>query len=839
MAGNITNLFNNKLRFGGMATGLDTDSIVKQLMRVESMKVDRVKQSRTILEWKRDDYRSITNSLRSFRDEFLDVIRPSTNFRSPSAFASYDIKSGDESIVSVKASAGATSTTHTLAVKSLATAYSITGAAGITSAVNGSQPIEDFELQGKQIDITLDGIKKTISLEDYSDISDMQIKLQAAIDNAFGKTAANTSKLNVLANSDRLEFSTTLAGSTFSIAESSNNFISSLGFAAGQKNFITGSDITSAKISSLNGSFKIKLGADEHVIELKDLTDDNTLEDVKNLIQSKINDAFGEGKIEASLNGGKLEFINNSGERLILFNAVGENNLSRLGFSSGLSVTSTSSAVINLSSNEKGRSFTLNINGIDKVITVSGDFNDINALKEDINTQLAGSGVSADVLEGKLVFRSDSGTKLIFGRGPEDSLASIGFSITDNTSNRISLSTSLYNIREHFTEQAGFNQNDMVEFKINGVTINLGKTYDKATINDMLTAINTSKAGVEMKYDSLNDRFTMTSRNTGASETINIEGGEVVFAALGIQQGTRVDGTDAEFSLDGVAGMQRSSNEFTIDGVTYTLKGITEMGKTVSISVNANPDDLVDKIKNFVAKYNELLDKINSKLSEQKSKGYEPLTDEQKDSLKDDEIKKWEEKAKTGLLSNDSILSNIVSSMRRALFDGIEGGATTLANIGITSGSYEMKGKLVINESKLRTAIRDNIDGVVQVFTKSSQHTYNDGLNDSEKRRARYAESGVAQRLYDIIQDNIRTTTDASGKKGHLLVKAGITSDSSDYKNTISEMIKQKDIQIDKLYVRLADKENALYKRFAALEKAISQMNSQSAWMAQSMGSGQ
>lgn len=839
MANNISNALNSRFRLSGMASGLDTDSIIKQLMSIERMKVDKVKQDKTMLEWKRDNYRSITNILRSFKDEYFDVVRPTTNFRSPSAFASYDSKSDNEAIATVKAMAGAATGTHTLKVRNLATAASIESASAVSGGVDGSTAIIDFTLQGKQIDITLDGLVKTINLEDYAGSADMQTKLQAAIDGAFGKINATTSKLSVVVDAvtKKIELKTNLSGSVFSIAETSNNYIANLGFSNGQQNFIAGADITSTSRSTLNGTFKIKFGATEQEISLSGITDASTLDDVRIMIQDKIDTSFGTGKIGVSFNGGKLEFLTKTGENLTLLSGSTDNNLSKLGISSGVTVTGTSAIDFDFSGNEKGKTFTLNIGGFDQTVEIGANYgnSDIDLLRADIEGQL--TGVTVAVSGNKLVFQASSGDKIIYKKGPENSVTSLGFIPSDNKSSGVSLTSSLDSIENQFAIPTSFDGAAPVQFSINGVAINLGKTFAQASINDVMTAINTSGAGVEMKYNSLIDGFTLTSKATGSSETIAISDANGLFSALGINQGSLKAGEDSLFDLDGVIGMQRSTNEFLINGVAYTLKSDASPTTEVKINVNADAAGLVDKIKSFVTKYNEVLDKINGELSEKKERSYKPLTDEQREAMSESEIEKWETRAKAGLLSSDSLLGNIVDSMRKALTDNIAGGSLTLANIGITSGSYDMKGKLIIDETKLKEAINQNIEGVTQLFTKESGIKYKDGLSDSLKRQTRYNENGLAQRLSDILEDNIRTSS-LGGKKGVLLEKAGIPGDGTDYKNSIYDMIYEKDILIDKLVDKLADKEDALYRRFTAMEKSMNQMNSQSSWLSQQFGGG-
>uniref|UniRef100_UPI00356A67B2 flagellar cap protein FliD N-terminal domain-containing protein n=1 Tax=Lutispora sp. TaxID=2828727 RepID=UPI00356A67B2 len=94
MANNISGMLNTRLRMSGLFSGLDTDYMVQQLMRVEAMRVDKIKQDRQLLEWKRDDYRSITNKLRSLRDDYFDILKPATNLRSATSFAAYKVTYG-------------------------------------------------------------------------------------------------------------------------------------------------------------------------------------------------------------------------------------------------------------------------------------------------------------------------------------------------------------------------------------------------------------------------------------------------------------------------------------------------------------------------------------------------------------------------------------------------------------------------------------------------------------------------------------------------------------------------------------------------------------------------
>ncbi|WP_396128376.1 flagellar cap protein FliD N-terminal domain-containing protein [Exiguobacterium mexicanum] len=60
------------IRFGGLASGIDTDTIIKQLMQAERMPVDKLEQQKQTTEWKRDAYREINRSLMTLRNSAVE-----------------------------------------------------------------------------------------------------------------------------------------------------------------------------------------------------------------------------------------------------------------------------------------------------------------------------------------------------------------------------------------------------------------------------------------------------------------------------------------------------------------------------------------------------------------------------------------------------------------------------------------------------------------------------------------------------------------------------------------------------------------------------------------------
>jgi len=348
-----------------------------------------------------------------------------------------------------------------------------------------------------------------------------------------------------------------------------------------------------------------------------------------------------------------------------------------------------------------------------------------------------------------------------------------------------------------------------------------------------MAAINNSaEANVLIRYDEVTDTFTLTAKQTGAGDNIRISETDGNFlSAIGIT-GVTSEGVDAIVEIDNVT-ITRSSNTFVVNGIEYTLRKVHDAdsdGETITLEQDV--DSVVNVIKTFVEEYNKLVDMINTKLSEEYDREYLPLTKEQREAMTDREIELWEKRAKTGLLRNDPILQKILSDMRMALIEPIEGVGISLASIGITSKSYHDKGKLYIDEDKLRQAIINRPDDVMNLFKKQSESVphYTRTLT-AEERSVRYKQQGLFQRLSDIIEDNISTLRDNNGRKGILLEKAGIQGDVTEFNSSLEREINTYDKKINELTRKLYIKEENYYKQFAELEKYMSRMNAQMDWL--------
>jgi len=493
----------------------------------------------------------------------------------------------------------------------------------------------------------------------------------------------------------------------------------------------------------------------------------------------------------------------------------------------------------------KGKKITVTLDNVARVITLD-DYKDLNDLinkegtgLQDLLDKAFGEGkIVVQNVNGRLSISTSGGAGKITlyntstGEEAGNTLALLGFK--SGASNRINTGMSLQELAGQLGTGLVFDSDGKISFTINDKEFTFSKTDTLSKV--MSTISNDTDAKVYMTYNEITDKITISAKQLGAGDNIRIsQTGGNFFEAIGISVENPVtsEGVDAVVYIDNEL-VTRSSNEFTVNGITYTLNDVTTDELKVTITQDA--DKVFEKIMAFVNKYNEVIDKINSKLNEEYDRNYLPLTEEQKEALSEEEIKKWEERAKKGLLRNDDILQDIVYNMRKALYEAVEGVDIALFSIGITTSSnYSQRGKLVVNEEKLKKAIKESPEAIMNLFCKKSDIEY----NDINKRDQRIREEGIAYRIFDIVQDNVRITRITVGGqtyKGRLLEKAGMIGDSSEFNNALSKNIKLYEYEMDRLYEALIAKEEAYYRQFTEMEKAMSQMNSQLSWLLSQFG---
>ena len=359
---------------------------------------------------------------------------------------------------------------------------------------------------------------------------------------------------------------------------------------------------------------------------------------------------------------------------------------------------------------------------------------------------------------------------------------------------------------------------------VNGEAKEQAFTFDTATqpIYEVVGQINNAGLGIKASYDANLERFFLMTSSTGEQAEIHVKADAENFltnnlklnVSVGADEANAHRGTDAVIDFNDAVGLKFSSNQFTINGITLNLK--EGSGKTVKVSVNQDVDAVMDRIKAFVESYNSTIDSIGSRLKEERNRDYLPLTEAQKKDMKDRDIEKWEEKARSGMLKADQLLGSAYNEIRAvtmARVEGLPGKYTSLSSIGITTKNWYENGKLEINETKLREALTNDPEGVMNLFTAS---------NEDPKK------SGVATKLYDAVNNAMSQITTKAGSAAALYDDSVLGKDITRLNQSISAAEK-----------RLLSLEDRYYRQFTAMEQAISQMNSQSMWLAQMFSSNQ
>lgn len=357
------------------------------------------------------------------------------------------------------------------------------------------------------------------------------------------------------------------------------------------------------------------------------------------------------------------------------------------------------------------------------------------------------------------------------------------------------------------------------------------------TFADVAKKLNQSGLNINAIFDDGSGKLGISTRTTGTVDTTTIDKAEVyvksatgddIFSTIfGFGTGNDQDGNpdvtalanggqNAKFTLNGLE-MERQTNTFTINGIQYTLK--SETTTPVIITSQTDVDGMIAKIEDFVNKYNELISSLNDKIREKRYRDYPPLTDEQKKDMTEKQIELWEEKSKSGLLRNDSIISNGLSQMRRDLYSKVDGIGTnvidTISELGITTtNEITNGGQLVIDRDKLRAALENDPDKVVKILTQSGQVTKDaSGQVVSDTR-------GIVQRLRDSIKGMTQNIEKKAGKPTLTENQYSIGVQLKDVENRISDFQR-----------RLEDIEARYWKQFTAMEQAVQKANQQSAFL--------
>ena len=281
--------------------------------------------------------------------------------------------------------------------------------------------------------------------------------------------------------------------------------------------------------------------------------------------------------------------------------------------------------------------------------------------------------------------------------------------------------------------------------------------------------------------------------------------------------GTGMVVIEAADSIVQVNGATLTSSNTTLDVNGLSLNLVSASDREVKVTVSNDSTAVYDAIKDFVEQYNSALSEMNKYYYADSARGYDPLTDDQKEAMSDEEVEKWETKIKDSLLRRDSTLSGILETFRTSL-TGItvkasDGKTYSLANLGITTGKdYKKYGLLHIKGDEDDTDYAD------------SENTLQSMIN-SDPDIVMEVMSGIASNLYNNINKKISTTTTMKSALSFYNDKE-MTKQMTQYKKDIKSW-----------ETKLSDMEDRYYKQFSAMETALSKLQSQQNSLASYLGS--
>lgn len=360
-------------------------------------------------------------------------------------------------------------------------------------------------------------------------------------------------------------------------------------------------------------------------------------------------------------------------------------------------------------------------------------------------------------------------------------------------------------------------------------------------ISDLTAVINgKTSLGMNAVFNDLTGKLVLTKTSTGnlnpAGVDISIVDASNNTAKINSQDGTfGREGQNAKYTIGGQQ-LEQTMNTFTQNGLTITLNNVTTTTTTINTTLDTQKN--FDSIKNFVDKYNDVIDKMNKKIREEKYREYQPLTDAQRKELSEDEVKKWEEKAMSGILKNDSYLQDGLNQFRSVISSKIDTGYSYtsgtdtiqlqyMSQIGITSTSeFRDGGKLKIDEAKLKKMLEEQPEGIYKLFTADAPEPTKDAQGNTIPNSNGL--DGFVRQIQGFATTLRDKISGVAGRDGSIATTYRLGKSLADLDKS---MLSWED--------KLKRKEDSYYRRFAAMEQAMNQANSQSATLAGYLGQGQ
>lgn len=767
------------IRMSGMVSGLDTESIVKAMVSTQTERKEKYQKAQTKLQWKQDAYKSINTKVYSLYSKI-------SNLRFSSAYNMKKTTVSDATKATITASGTAVNGTQTLQVKQLARSGYLTGAK-LKAGTKESSTLADLGYTGGDTSITVrvGGENKNISVNSSTKISELVDSLKgagvkASFDETNGRifvSAANTGTANdfSLTASD-MNGLNALAAAGLSVASDANTaaYKASAAYAMGTMGIDGNGNVVSYFQKDSNGN--ILYGADGKALVNAGVTysEAETQKAVKEILQN-LKSAYDENvdlQLEKTNLNKKIAY-SESKDAVNKFledlpedkKADGEQLLKLLKEPASKYKYVTEDGEV-----KEDFEFVAGENSLE---------NTINKLAKDlglITTTTKDDGTESEDSSALTALRSNYSSVL---------------AVDDNA---------LYTEEDKQAYYLSEDERTAIKAEDGRLAqIDTKIAENNAFINDPNNSYWDVKDYTNVDLDTLSAEIA--GKVTTAKEIV--EGNITIPISEGA---TRVDAQDAMIILNN-AEFTSDTNTFSINGLTIKATGETKDGETITISTDTDTQGMYDKIKDFLSEYNSVINELSSLYNADSASGYEPLTDDEKESMSDSEVEKWETKIKDSLLRKDSIIGGVMNAMTEAM-----GKVYTINGKNYSLGSFGIQTLGYLNAAKNENYAY-HIDGDSEDESSSGK---TDKLMDMLTK-----EPEVVEEFMKSLTSGLYSALDSKMKSSNLSSAYTIYNDkqmTKDYKN-YTTLIKQWEDKI-------SDLEDRYYKQFSNMESQLAKMQS-------------
>lgn len=774
------------IRLSGMSSGLDTEALVSALVSGYRTQKDNLVKAQTKLQWKQDKWNTMNTKIYSFYTGSLSTSRFSKNYNLKKA------KISNSNYASVDASTSAVTGTQSLKVKKLATAGYLTG--GVISAdssktdstkIKGDTKLSEISGMGSgstgKLEVTAEGKTTSIQLSDDMTVNNLIVQLKSAGVNASfdetnqrffisSKTSGTEHEFSLTASDANGKTALSALGLADTSIDNINNIVKPYQAIVNNSTYVE--DTVKSRYDSDVSSFNSNVGT--YLSNIKSATASLKVNNYKSEYIKDFMDTAGEdgsGIVKARENlSNAMSDLENDLKNDTLSEAAKAEKQARLqavkGIISLADDTSTYDTAKKLQESNATEIKSLNS-------TIDSNTDSITAMyKEAGFGDGADSTYSIDAANGKLIIKEDSDMAKYVG-----------------TDGKIDTEKYTYDMAEAATSSDASS-------KINSYKTEAQEHLDYA--DKMVKAYETVKSATT-------DSDKTTAEYKAALNTLGVSSDTSGSSAK------RIYAQDSEIELNG-ATFTSNSNNYSINGITIQVTAKTKDDEQVTITTDTDVDAIYKSIKDMFTEYNKLIKSMDEAYNADSSKGYEPLTDDEKSAMTDDEVEKWETKIKDSLLRKDDTLSSIINTMKNDMASSItiNGKSYALSSFGIATQGYfasgeNEKGVYHIdgdsddsvtsgNDDKLRAAIAGDPETVVSFFSQLFSKVYTDLGN-------KMATSSVSS-AYTVYNDK------------------QMNKQYSEYTTKISDAES-----------KITTWEDYYYSKFSAMESALSKLNSQTSSM--------